>query len=439
MSNGVTKYADAGDLQIAYQVHGDGPDVLIIVPGLFSHIEIHQETSEYCDWLALLATRFKVIIFDKRGQGLSDRSAGVAGPEQRMDDISAVAAAENVRNFSLFGYSAGGAIAILYAASFPERVRSIATFGGFVRFANCDDFDLMNDVENILKAVKNWGNGGFGFAIMPDKMPEYRNDMARLERSCATPNAFRAMLEMNFEIDIRHVLPAIKTPVLVMHRRDDKAVPVANGRYLADHLPKADYVEFADGGHMPWIGDAEAVVEATLQFMQASPIQDSERESQPSVLSTVLFTDIVGSSEQLARMGDRKWRQTLDAHDGIAEHEIAEFQGRLVKNTGDGLLATFDGPARAIKCAQAVAAKLNSLDIEIRCGLHIGEVEPRADDITGLAVHVAARVMDLATANQVLITRTLADLIAGSGISLADHGDHELKGLPDSWRLFEVQ
>jgi class 3 adenylate cyclase len=439
MAAATTKYADAGELQIAYQVHGDGPDALIVVPGLISHIELQQEMPEYCAWLEAMAAHFKVIIFDKRGQGLSDRSAGVPGPEQRMDDITAIAAAEELPDFSLFGYSEGAAIAILYAASFPDRVKAVSVFGGFARFSNCDDYHFMSDEEDILKMVKHWGNGGFGYVLFPERIAEMREMIARLERACVTPNALRTMLETNFKIDVRAVLPEIQVPVLVMHRRDDLAVPVANGRYLADHLPNADYVEFAHGGHLQWNGDMQAVVDATVQFMQASAPQGGSRESRAGVLSTVLFTDIVGSSTQLAQLGDKKWRQLLDAHDRIAERETAHYQGRLIKNTGDGLLITFDGPARAIKCAQALAGGLRSLDIEIRCGLHIGEVEPRADDITGLAVHVAARVMDLASASQVLITRTLADLIAGSGISLSDHGDHELRGLPESWRLYAVQ
>lgn len=434
-----TKYADAGDIQIAYQVHGDGEDVLFIVPGLISQIELQLEIPEYRQWLESLTAQFKVIVFDKRGQGLSDRSAGVPSPEQRMDDITAIATAEAIERFSLFGYSEGAAVAILYAASFPGRIKSIAVFGGFARFSNCDDYPHMHEADDILKMVDHWGTGGFGFSIMPEKMPEYRDLVARLERACATPNAFRAMLETNFKIDVRAVLPEIQVPVLVMHCRDDIGVPVANGRYLADHLPNANYVEFPHGGHMPWFSAFEGVVEAVVQFMLGEEAADTAAAPPRSFLSTVLFTDIVGSSEQLAQLGDQVWRRKLDAHDRLAKQEIDTHQGRLIKHTGDGLLVTFDGPARGIKCAQAFSRAVGELDMAIRCGLHIGEVEPRGDDITGLAVHVAARVMDQAAAGQTLITRTLADLTAGSGLTLTDHGEHHLKGLPDSWRLYQAE
>ncbi|MDP6689037.1 MAG: adenylate/guanylate cyclase domain-containing protein [Alphaproteobacteria bacterium] len=433
-----TKYADAGDIQIAYQVHGTRDEVLFVVPGLISHIELQWELPEYRQWLNALAEYFKVIVFDKRGQGLSDRSAGVPGPEQRMDDITAIAVAEGIERFSLFGYSEGATIAILYAASFPDRVKSIAAFAGFARFSNCDDYPHMHEAEDLLKMVEHWGSGGFGYAVIPEKMPEARELMGRLERACATPNAFRAMLETNFKIDIRAVLPEIRTPVLVMHCRDDVGVPVANGRYIADHLPNAQYIEFPHGGHMPWLSANADVVDAVSRFMLEDDESNEIKQSSQTYLSTVLFTDIVSSSEQLAELGDQAWRQKLDEHDRLAKREIELHQGRMVKHTGDGLLVTFDGPARAIRCAKALTTPIAALGMEIRCGLHIGEVEPRGGDITGLAVHVAARVMDQASPGETLITRTLHDLTAGAGLNFVDCGQFDLKGLPEPWQLYRV-
>ena len=430
-----TQYADAGDLQIAYQVWGRGEATLICVPGLISHIEIFQEIPEFGAWMARLTQRFKVVIFDKRGQGMSDRGAGVPGPEQRMDDITAVADAEGLARFALFGNSEGAAISLLYAATFPARVKAVAVFGGFARFANSNDYDLMFTEEQLLKSVRYWGTGASGYSFFRHRMPAMREQIGRFERMCCTPNAYRKMLETNIQIDIRDLLSEVKVPVMVMHRRDDGAIPVANGRYLADHMPEAKYVEFAHGGHIPWMGDIEELIVELEDFLLDPASQRAEPQTQ---LSTVLFTDIVGSSEMLTALGDKQWRDVLDQHDRLAAQDIAHYQGTLVKNTGDGLLATFDGPARAINCAKALQASFASLDLEVRAGLHIGEVEPRADDITGLAVHVAARVMDKAGAGQVLITRTLADLIAGSGLSTETAGAHELKGLAGQWPLVRV-
>jgi pimeloyl-ACP methyl ester carboxylesterase len=434
-----TNYADAGDVQIAYQVHGKGDDALFVVPGLISQIEMQLDIPEYRQWLEALTSHFKVIVFDKRGQGLSDRSAGVPGPEQRMDDITAIAVAEGIERFFLFGSSEGAAVAILYAASFPDRVKSIAVFAGFARFSNCHDYAHMHEADDILKMVKHWGAGGFGYSVMPEKMPEYRDLLGRLERACATPNALRAMLETNIKIDVRAVLPDIQVPVLVMHCRDDIGVPVANGRYLADNLPNAKYVELPHGGHMPFFGAFEGIVEEVVQFMLGDDALDLTAAPPHSFLSTVLFTDIVGSSQLLAKLGDQKWRQKLDEHDRLAKREIDNYQGRIIKHTGDGLLVTFDGPARGIRCAKAMSNAVSELGLEIRCGLHIGEVEPRGDDITGLAVHVAARVMDQAVHSETLITRTLHDLTAGSGLTFTDHGQHRLKGLGDSWQLYQAE
>jgi pimeloyl-ACP methyl ester carboxylesterase len=428
-------YADADGVQIAYQMWGTGENVLVCVPGLISNIELNLENVEYSGWLKLLSNRLRVIVFDKRGQGLSDRVADAPGPEQRMDDITAIAKAENLQSFSLFGQSEGASTALLYAATFPGKVKKVCVFGGFARFSNCADYDHMFDEKVIRKSIKYWGTGASGFTFFPDEMPERRDKMARFERACCTPNGYQALLETNFQIDIRSILKEVKVPALVMHRRDDKAVPVGNGRYLADHLTNADYIEFASGGHLCWLGDQAAVAAEMLGFLLSS----SDLKPSPiSFLATVLFTDIVDSSAKLASMGDLRWRELLDAHDQRANTIIEKWGGNFIKSTGDGLLATFDGPGRAVRCALELQATVTDLGIDIRSGLHIGEVQPRGNDIAGLAVHVAARVVDKAKSREVMISRTLNDLLAGSGLKSQLVGEYDLKGLPGTWPLYTI-
>ena len=429
------RYADADGVQVAYQRWGKGDDALIIVPGLISNIDLNLETAEYREWIERLSKRMQVIVFDKRGQGLSDRTVDVPGPEQRMDDVSAVARAVGLEAFSLFGNSEGAATALLYAATYPDHVRKVCVFGGFARFSNAPGYDHMFAEDQIRKSIKYWGTGASGYSFVPDQMPAFRNQIARYERACCTPNGYRAMLETNFRIDIRAVLGEVKVPVLVMHRRDDRAVPVANGRYLADSLSNADYIEFATGGHIHWFGDGAVVAAETEKFLLAHHGPDI---APPSVLATVLFTDIVDSSAALVQMGDIAWRNLLDRHDRRSATLIEEFGGVFVKSTGDGLLATFDGPGRAVRCAKAMNGAVGELGVKIRAGLHIGEVQHRGEDIAGMAVHVAARVLGKADPETVIITGPLNDLIAGSGLKTRPAGEHELKGLPGIWPLFSV-
>ena len=438
MIDGQLGYALSGELQIAYRASGlhNALD-LILVPGMVSHLEAFAEFELHSTWIERLGRRFRVIEYDKRGQGLSDRLNGVPPPEQLMDDISALIDTLKSDRPVLFGYSEGGAIALLYAATYPERVRGVVVFGAFPRFSNSGDYNLMWPRDETLKMERWWGTGGSGYQFCPQLMsvPGFRERFARLERMCCTPKAWRQMIDTLCQLDIRPVLPQVRVPVLVTHRRDDKAVPVANGRFLADNLPNALYVELPTGGHIPAFGDAEALVEEIEKFAFSNGNQPAVGDK---LLSTVLFTDIVGSSERLAEMGDRAWRQTLDRHDRAVEEALRPHRGRLIKSTGDGVLCIFDGPVRAIAAARALIQRLRDLDLQIRVALHTGEVEPRHGDVTGLAVHVAARLLTIAQPNDILVTRTLADLVAGADVSFSDRGRHALKGIPGEWQLLSV-
>jgi len=430
-----TQYADANGVQIAYQIWGDGAVDLIVVPGIVSHIEAMLDFVEYEAWLRRAARRFRVVVFDKRGQGLSERIDGVPSPEEKMDDIAAVMTAIGSKRAALFGQSEGAAISVLFAATYPERVRGIVLWGGFARFSNTDDYDLMFDDDVMLRSVKHWGTGAslLSFCQHHVDAPGFREKFAKLERLTCSPNEYRRMLETNMRIDVRPILSQVRVPALVMHRRDDKAIPVNNGRYLADNLPGAKYVEFAEGGHLQTLGDTELPMREIEEFLfGAQPVEPSTR----TALSTVLFTDIVESSRRLGELGDSKWAEVLDRHDQVAGEIIAEYRGELIKHTGDGVLAAFDGPARGVRCALALVRAMADMSLEIRCGLHIGEVEWRRTDIAGMAVHIAARVIDVAAPGEVLATRTICDLVAGSGLVFDERGEHVLKGIAGDWALY---
>ena len=431
------QYADAGGLSIAYQVFGDGPRDLIYVPGLISHLELEHEWPGFTAWVDRLARFARVIIFDKRGQGLSDRMEGAPTLDERMDDITMVMDAVGIERAHLLGVSEGGTLCALFAATYPERVQTLSMFGSFARFSSSDDYPHMLDEKTHMIGAERWGKGWTAKVFSPSiyKEPGIQELAARFERATASPSAFKRMVESNLRIDVRGVLSEVKTPTLVVQRRGDEAVSVGNGRFLADHIAQAKYVELPGVDHLPSVGDFEPIAEAIEEFVTGTV---HTNEPADRALATVLFTDIVDSSRQLSAVGDKAWKQTLDQHDRLALNAIEEYRGRLIKSTGDGILATFDGPTRGVQCAQAFAEAVKSLSIEIRAGLHIGEVEWRQGDVSGLTVHIAARVAELAIANQVLVTRTLTDLIAGSDVRFAEHGEHELKGIPNSWPLFAV-
>jgi class 3 adenylate cyclase len=432
-----TKYTSSGDVSIAYQVMGDGPVDLIMVPGLLSHIEFFHELAGYTDFLRRLAGFARVVTFDKRGQGLSDRVAGSPTLDERMDDLDAVMRTLDISRAALFGYSEGAAMSALFSATWPERVSHLVLYGGFARFTNCDDYPHMFPLEHMLRSVKYWGTGASAKAFAPSLAsdPEAVRHWAKGERLIVSPSAYQAMLETNALIDIRAILSELRLPVLVLHNEADAAIPVANGRYLAAHIPGARYIEYPGGDHRPWaqsnleaiIGDIEEFITGRREAM----VDQIER-----VLATVLFTDIVDSTRQAVTLGDNHWHRLLDEHDKLARRIVEQHRGRLIKMTGDGVLATFDGPGRAIKCAVALSRETARLGLNLRAGLHTGEVELRGEDIAGIAVNTAARIMSEAGPGETLVSRVVTDLVAGSGVSFSPREPRELKGLPGRWDLF---
>ncbi len=429
-----TRYAKSGDVSIAYQVVGSGPLDLVYVPGFVSNIELFWEMPETAQYFSRLAAFSRLILFDKRGAGLSDRAAGVAHLEERRDDVRAVMDAAGSERAALFGVSEGGPMSLLFAATFPQRVQALILYGTYVRsppsFTSKERFQLIE---------RAWGTGECiisTFAPNAASDPEARRAAARWERQSASPSAAITMLKMNAEIDVGHILPAIHVPTLIMHRIGDPAIPVACGRYLAENIPNARYLELPGVNHNflyePEIADR--LIGEVEQFLTGS-------RSDPyveRVLATVLFTDIVDSTGRAAELGDRRWRALLETHDAAIRQQLQRFRGKEVKNLGDGFLATFDGPARAVRCAGAISDSVRPLGISLRSGLHTGEIVLKGDDIAGIAVHIAARIAAEARPGETVVSSTVRDLVAGSGLRFEDRGRHSLKGLPEEVHLYTV-
>ena len=430
------KYTEIDGLSIAYQIWGSSEDVLIYVPGMVSHLEAALDAPEYVDWFKILSKKFKVIIFDKRGQGMSDRDTSVPGLEQRMDDITAITKAESLDRFYLFGASEGASISLIYAASNPQKVKAVAIFGGFARFTEATDYKLMPDEDTILKNfLPNWGKGELGNLFVPHRMPEIKKDMARLERMVCSPSTLESIIKTNSRIDIRGTLKDIKVPVLVMHSRDDRAISRHNGRYLADNIPNAKYIEYSNGGHFPWFNSKDNIIDDLLNFY----FHDFSEHSDPSRnLSTIMFTDIKDSTKILSLLGDKGWNEKLNYHDAIMKNNIQKFQGKFIKNTGDGVLSVFNGPVRSIECAKECIKALKTINLDIRCSLHFGEINWRDNDIAGLAVNISARVLEIGDAGNVTITKALNDLIGGSKFQSKSLGNHHLKGIDNDLELFLI-
>jgi class 3 adenylate cyclase len=431
-----TKYARSGDLSIAYQVTGEGPIDLIFVPGWMSHLELDGEEPVRARFFQRLASFSRLVRFDKRGTGLSDPVPAAPTLEQRIDDLLAVMDAVGMERAALFGHSEGGQMSLLFAATYPQRTQAIIPYGTFAK-ATADSTYPWGLPPGYLRqagdAVEHWGEGrGYG-SLNPraEFDPRLVEAAARRERMCASPGMARALHQALLETDLRHILPSVRVPTLVLHRRDEPIL-VENGRYIAEHVPGARIVELEGGDHAPWLGDTEAVVGETELFLTgARHSYETDR-----VLATVLFTDIVGSTERAATLGDRRWRDLLDAHHAVVRRELDRFRGREVHTAGDGFLATFDGPARAIRCAAAVVQAVRPLGIEIRAGLHTGEIEIMGRDVGGIAVHIGARVAAEAGPGEILVSSTVKDLVAGSGLAFEERGSFVLKGIPDQWRLF---
>jgi class 3 adenylate cyclase/pimeloyl-ACP methyl ester carboxylesterase len=436
-----TYYAQSDGASIAYQVVGDGPLDVVLVLGFATHLELQWELPPMAQFFERLTTFSRLIIFDKRGTGLSDPVVEVPTLEQRVDDVRAVMDAAGSDRASLIGISEGGPMSVLFAAAHPARARSLVLYGAMGRTTEAPDYPWASPADALREAAATfiapyWGRQSEGmielFAPSLVGDPRVAEYTARLERSAASPGMVQKIFEMFLDIDVRAVLPTIHVPTLVLHRHSDRAVNRRAGQQLAASIPGARYVELPGIDHLPWAGDSDAVLGEIEEFLtgkRSAPETDR-------VLATVMFTDIVGSTKRASELGDARWRELLAAHHAAVRDELARSRGREVKTLGDGFLATFDGPARAIRCGQAIAASAESLGLQVRVGVHTGEVVLIGDDVGGIAVHIAARVGALAGPCEVLASSTTRDLVAGSGISFLDRGACQLAGIEDEWRLF---
>jgi class 3 adenylate cyclase len=428
----VTRYALSGDVNIAYQTMGAGPVDFIIVPGIVSHVEFMHEMPGYTAFLRRLSTFARVVTFDKRGQGLSDRISGAPSLEQRMDDVRAVMDDVGSPRAVIMGFSEGCSMSALFTATYPERVSQLILFGGFAVAAM-----LSNDMEErIAQRLRLWGTGEMIKTLSPSQATNQDAvaRFAKFQRLSASPGAIKAISFLNAQIDVRSILPTIQVPTLVLHRGEDAQVPVELGRKLAALIPNAKFIEYAGQDHLFFSGDVEALLGDIEEFVTGH--RESSSNDLDRVLATVLFTDIVDSTRSAAAIGDQAWRRLLDSHDLMAIQTVERHRGTLVKTTGDGILATFDGPGRAVRCALSLRTALKQIGLPIRAGLHTGEIEIRGRDIGGIAVHAAARVMAQSQSDEVLVSRVVTDLVAGAGLKFSERGSHELKGLPGRWDLF---
>jgi pimeloyl-ACP methyl ester carboxylesterase len=437
-----TRYARSKDGSVAYQIVGDGPRDLVFIPWWATNIEIMWEEPTIERFLRRLATFCRVLVFDKRGAGVSDPVPLAALPtlEQWSDDVRSVMRAAGSTRAVLLGHSHGGQMAALFAATYPGETSALVLVDSFARlFADDEEPGLALDRApfTLDEVEERWGTGVnlevFAPSLAGDE--RFRRWYSRYERLSLSPGMLRAVIASDLERDVRGVLPAIRVPTLVLHRSGNRFIDVRQGRYLAEHIAGAKLVELPGEDHLFHAGDSEALVAEVEEFLTGErPAPDADR-----VLATVLFTDIVGSTEKAAALGDRAWRALLEQHHEIARREVERHRGRAVDFAGDGLFATFDGPARAIRCARAIGEAVGALGIEIRAGLHTGEIELAASAVRGIAVHIGARVAAEAGAGEVLVSSTVKDLVAGSGIRFVDRGARALKGVPDAWRLFAVE
>ncbi len=439
---GQIRYAKSGGVSIAYEVAGTGPADLVHIGGWLTHIEAAYDDPGIASFTEAIGRFARVVNFDKRGIGLSDRVPDAQLPtmEERMDDIRAVMDAAGLERASIMGLSEGGSLAMLFAATYPQRTTGLVLWGSFASMVKRPGYPWGLTHEELEEAARaytdRWGTGvGLG-AFVPSRVHDVatRRWWARFQRLAASPGAAVALLRMNAEIDVRGVLSAISAPTLILHRSHDALIPLDGARYLAEHIPNARIVEFDGEDHWLWVGEMTPILEEIEEFLTGT-----RREPEPQrALASVLFTDIVSSTERAVDLGDRRWRELLQRHDAMVRDALARHRGREVKATGDGFLATFDGPARAIRCACAIREGAPALGVEVRAGLHTGECELIGADIGGLGVHIAARVAALARPSEVLVSRTVTDLVAGSGIAFEPRGEHQLKGVPGKWELFAV-
>jgi pimeloyl-ACP methyl ester carboxylesterase len=433
-----TAYARSGDVHIAYQAFGEGELDLVMVPGFVTHVELIWEAEPSARFLDALGSFARVINFDRRGSGLSDPVVDAPTLEERMDDVRAVMDAAGSERAVLMGISEGVPMSLLFAATYPERVEALVCYGGMARSTWAEDYPFATPVEALTEAgfdliLPYWGQGAVIEVSSPSQAddPEARAFAARMERASASPGMLAALARMFIEIDVRDVVPTVQVPTLVVHRRYDRLVNVRHGRWIAEHLPNAKLVELPGGDHLPWGEGADGLIDEIKEFLTGTHYAPEPDR----VLATVLFTDIVDSTGSAAQLGDQRWRELLEGHRKGVRDALARHGGREVKTLGDGFLISFDGPARGIRCAREIVDSSGRLGLRVRAGLHTGECEVMGDDLGGIAVHIAARVSALAEPSEVLVSRTVKDLVAGSGIEFTDRGVHELKGVPDTWDL----
>jgi class 3 adenylate cyclase len=432
-----TRYAKNGDIHVAYQVFGEGDVDLVFVPGFISHIENYWDEPNLARWLRRLGSFSRTILFDKQGTGLSDRVSKLPGLDVRMDDVCSVMDAEGVDKAAIFGISEGGSLATLFAASHPDRSRALILCGAFAKFKSW--IPTKEAMENFFQYIdSDWGRGESlqMFAPTMEGDQAFKQWWGKFERLGGSPGAVKTLILMNSRIDIADILPSVNVPSLVIHRRDDIAVDVEAGRFLAELIPNAKYVELSGIDHIPWVGEnSNQILDEMSVFLTGDwPQIETER-----ILTTVLFTDIVESTKRVVGMGDQRWQDLLERHHDIVREELKRFRGQEIDTAGDGFFAIFDRPARAIHCACAIREAVRSLGISIRAGLHTGECEMSAGKVSGIAVHIGSRVMGQAGPGEVLVSSTVKDLVAGSGLRFIDRDVITLKGVPGERRLCIVE
>jgi pimeloyl-ACP methyl ester carboxylesterase len=433
------RYARSGDVNIAYQVTGDGPLDLVFVPGFFSHLELDWEYPPNAHLLERLASFSRLICFDKRGTGLSDRGVGLPDFETRMDDVRAVMDATASDSAALFGYSEGGPMCILFAATYPERVRALVLYGTYAKRSHPDeDYPWAPTQEqrerDARELEETWGQSFDLRTVMPSADPAAEAWLARRSRASLSPAGARDLILMNSKADVRAVLSSVQCPTLVLHRARDGDSRIEEGRYLADRIPGARFLELEGEDHVPFY-DPDQFLGDVQEFLTGAPATVATDR----VLASILFTDLVGSTEKARQLGDAAWSALVEAHDAAVRRQFTRFEGEEIDTAGDGFLALFDGPARAIRCGLSIGDALEPLGLDVRAGVHTGEVErPARDKPRGIAVHVGARIMSLAGAGEVLVSATTHDLVAGSGLEFEDRGEHVLKGIDGPRHVYAV-
>ena len=438
-----THYVERDGISIAYQVVGDGPVDLLISPGFVSHLDLQWTAPRMSRFLARLASFARLIVYDKAGTGLSDPIPQLPTLEERVADIEAVLDAAGSERAVLFGISEGGPTSVLLAAMRPQRITSLILYGTFAVWPTAAPEDFSADtlrraeLHELLEATEHWDDASRFMAVIVPSVTlteSQKRQSGIFARAAASPRMARALIETWMQIDIRDVLPSVRVPTLVLHVDGDRIVPVEAGQQLADGIPGARFVKYTSDDHAFWLGDFHEPVDEIERFVTGAV----HRTEPDRVLASVLFTDIVASTTRAAELGDRAWREVLERHDALVDRTVSEHGGRVVKHVGDGALSAFDGPAMAMRCAEALNEGVSELGIQLRCGIHTGECEAIAEDLGGLAVHIGARVGALAEPGEIIVSSTVKELVVGSDMQFSDRGEHELKGVPGAWHLYAL-